>query len=424
MKSKTWLTAILGMYLVIGTALICLVFFHSRPLEADVVAINRIASHTAAQWREQTFQKPEDCPYDYAILSLDETLLYRTSDQVATRINDAIRIHDAVADIVVDDEIAGKAIISIHYQQTWLRQQKQLTLILSAMFLLVLLTAVWYVLYLDRTLLTPFQNLQSFARHIAMGNLDAPLPMDQGHIFGVFTESFDIMREELAKARQKEAEANQSKKELTASLSHDIKTPVTSIKLISELLLVTENREPVREKLQTIYNKSEQIDLLITDMLHTTLEDLGQLHVRLSEESSRLLAPMIQQADLYHQVIMEPVPDCLLLMDPLRMEQVIDNIISNAYKYAGTSIHILSEITDGFLRLEFQDFGSGVSEDDLPRLFQKFYRGSNGITASRQGSGLGLFIARHLITEMRGDIQYFNRNDGFSVEILIPLVQA
>ena len=75
------------------------------------------------------------------------------------------------------------------------------------------------------------------------------------------------IRDRLREARQKEAEANRSKKELTASLSHDIKTPVASIKLTSELMLVTESDSGRRQKLQTIYQKSEQIDRLINNML-------------------------------------------------------------------------------------------------------------------------------------------------------------
>ena len=206
-----------------------------------------------------------------------------------------------------------------------------------------------------------------------------------------------------------------------ASLSHDIKTPVTSIKLVSELLLVTETDGKVREKIQTIYNKSEQIDRLISDMLQATLEDLGELRVTVSEESSTLLESMIRHSDFYGRVTMEPIPGCLLQMDPLRMEQVIDNLINNAYKYAGTPITVCSEILNGFLRLEFMDYGNGVPEEELPKLFQKFYRGSNSLTGSKTGSGLGLYIAHYLLKKMGGDIQYFNRKDGFSVEVLIRL---
>ncbi|MFR2846527.1 MAG: sensor histidine kinase [Hungatella hathewayi] len=82
---------------------------------------------------------------------------------------------------------------------------------------------------------------------------------------------------------------------------------------------------------------------------------------------------------------------------------------------------VRSEIQNGFLRLEFMDYGDGVPEEELPKLFQKFYRGSNSQAGSKNGSGLGLYIAHHLMHEMKGDIQYYNRPDGFSVEVLIRL---
>ena len=92
------------------------------------------------------------------------------------------------------------------------------------------------------TVFKPFKKLQSFAVNVARGNLDIPLKMDKNNPFGAFTESFDIMREELAAARQSEYAANRSKKELVASLSHDIKTPVASIKAVSELMLMRADR--------------------------------------------------------------------------------------------------------------------------------------------------------------------------------------
>jgi len=109
---------------------------------------------------------------------------------------------------------------------------KLLTLILIGILALVYVTlGVVYV-----WILKPFGVMKQFARKIADGDLEFKLSMDKGNYFGAFTESFDLMREELIKARQGEYEANISKKELVAELSHDIKTPVATIKAICELL--------------------------------------------------------------------------------------------------------------------------------------------------------------------------------------------
>lgn len=421
MIQKKWLAALLCLYCLAGGILTFSVLGQKQTPELDMVAVNRIVNYTIRNFEQKDFSKMPDSPYEYSVLDPDGNLVFQTAPSAPGSVNEAIRRHDAVLGASNDRQNFGTVLVSTNYEDFLVQQQKNMARMVLLLFALLLLMAACYMLYLNRVVFAPFQKLQDFARHIAMGNLDAPLPMDKHHAFGAFTESFDIMREQLAEARQKEAEANRSKKELVASLSHDIKTPVTSIKLVSELLLVTEQDPKVRDKIQTIYNKSEQIDRLITDMLHATLEDLGELRVHVSEESSALLEPMIHHTDFYGRVTMKPIPGCLLLIDPLRMEQVIDNLINNAYKYAGTPITIRSEIQDGFLRLEFMDYGNGVPEEELPRLFQKFYRGSNSQTGSKNGSGLGLYIAHYLMNEMKGDIQYYNRPDGFSVELLIRL---
>ena len=86
--------------------------------------------------------------------------------------------------------------------------------------------------------------------------------------------------------------------------------------------------------------------------------------------------------------IYDPIPPCIILMDPVRMQQVIDNIMSNSYKYAGTQITIKSQINQGYLELHINDFGPGISEEELPLLFNKYYRGKN--VEGKNGSGLGL----------------------------------
>lgn len=97
------------------------------------------------------------------------------------------------------------------------------------------------------------------------GNLDLPLEMDRQNLFGAFTESFDLMRSELKKARLAEAKANAEKKELVAKLSHDIKTPVASIKAAAEVGLALSETERMKENYTQIIRKADQINGLITN---------------------------------------------------------------------------------------------------------------------------------------------------------------
>ena len=285
----------------------------------------------------------------------------------------------------------------------------------------VVLAGAGLYIYCERNILKPFRKLQSFAKRIAAGNLDVPLEMDRNNLFGAFTESFDLMREELNKARENELKADRSKKELVASLSHDIKTPVASIKAVTELMLVTVKDEREKKHLETISVKAEQINSLITNMFHATLEELHELNVNVAEVHSTLIPDLIKSADYLNRAGDFTVPSCIVLTDPLRLQQIFDNIIGNSYKYAGTDIQIRADFDEAerYVIIDIMDFGTGVPQEELPFLAGKFYRGKN--SAAKSGYGLGLYISKYLMEQMSGELKFDNRADGFTVRIMLRL---
>lgn len=265
----------------------------------------------------------------------------------------------------------------------------------------------------------PFISLKNFASSVAVGNLDFPLHMKKRNYFGAFTESFDIMREELKVARLGEFEANKSKKELVASLSHDIKTPVSTIKAYCELITVKSNEEDTIRKVQIIDEKADMIDHLISDMFHATLEDLSVLKINCKEEMSTILDDMLEQMNHYNKIHkINPIPECLIYCDALRLSQVIDNIINNSYKYAGSKIEVSSNVEQEYLKITIRDFGEGVEENDLPMLCEKFYRGQNSSNTS--GSGLGLYLAKQFMEGMKGSLEVYCEQ-GFVVSLYLRL---
>ncbi len=261
----------------------------------------------------------------------------------------------------------------------------------------------------------PFQSLRNFASHVAAGNLDFPLPMHRRNYFGAFTESFDLMREELKEARQGEFEANRSKKELVAGLSHDIKTPVSTIKAYCELITLKSSEADTIQKAGIINEKADTIDHLISDMFHATLEDLTVLKINCKEEMSTILGDMLVQMNhlkRIHQV--NPIPECLIYCDALRLGQVMDNIIHNSYKYTDSHIEVSSGIEEGYLWITLRDFGGGVEESELPLLCGKFYRGRN--SSGTSGSGLGLYLAKQFMEGMKGSLDIYC-DPGFVVTL-------
>lgn len=277
-------------------------------------------------------------------------------------------------------------------------------------------------LYQYVRIIKPFHGLKEFAGNIAKGELDAPLHMNKHNYFGAFTESFDVMREELNKAREGEYQANLSKRELVASLSHDIKTPVASIKALCEILEIKLKDNKNVSKIYSIDTKAGEIEQLIGNLFHATLEELTVLKIIPEEEESTIIPQMLE--DMNHYGLIKQIgeiPECLIYCDRLRLNQVLDNIISNSYKYAKTKIEVSYEETEQNIIMEIRDFGTSLSDMDLLLVCEKFYRGEN--SAGKSGSGLGLYLAKTFMEQMGGGLSCEN-DHGFVVTLHIQKIGA
>ncbi|GGG72144.1 sensor histidine kinase [Paenibacillus radicis (ex Gao et al. 2016)] len=423
MKIKPLLVLTLAL-LIVG-ALFPVYLFRTAPSEQlDPVQVNDIVKTVSDNWLQvqDTASLPK-LPYelDYAVVDSKGQLIAATRNGQYESISHAIRNRDTLVDIEKDGQIVGKAVFYNDTAATW--KSYRTTLIIAYMSFLTLLLAVYlvYTAYLNHTIIRPFHKMKKFAGNIAAGNFDVPLDIDRSNIFGVFTESFDMMREQLHLARESERKANQSKKELVASLSHDIKTPLASIKAVSELMLVTAGSERTAEQLKAIGMKADQIEALLTNLFHATMKELQELTVTVAEMPSTALPDLIRNADYESQVKPYDIPDCVIVADISRLQQVLDNLISNSYKYAGTPIAINTAFEDGFLVLEIADYGDGVPYEELPLLFNKYYRGKNADGIS--GYGLGLYISSYLIEKMLGELRVKKQTDGFTVILMLRLAE-
>ena len=334
-----------------------------------------------------------------------------------------IREGYSVFDYVNDGAISGKIAFAAREEEYLSRENNEKKILVSILFAALLLGLgilflVWYFF------VRPFNDLKVFAEHVSKGNLDLPLKMRKHNYFGAFTESFDRMREELKKASEREIEASRSKKELVAELSHDIKTPVATIQATCEVMEVKyKDKDPdILEKVEVIKAKASSVDRLIDNMFKATLDELEELKVEQTEESSKVLADIISELRFYGTVeTKNEVPECLVYADRLRLEQVIDNIAGNSFKYAGTPLEIEFSDDAENLHVLFMDRGPGVPEEEISLLTSKFYRGS--LAAGKDGSGLGLYLAAVFMERMGGGLEVRNRDGGgFVVEIVLKKV--
>lgn len=384
----------------------------------DAVAVNEVVQSVSADYNSIETHK-NTTALDYVVLNNDGKVLYRTKTGLSENINQAIVHRDTILDINSDGEVAGKVIIYNDGALTLQSQKRTVIIVLAVAITVQCCVCVCYVVYLHATVIKPFHKLKGFAERVACGNLDIPLEMDRGNLFGAFTESFDIMRSELKKARIAEAAAQQSKKELVAKLSHDIKTPIASIKAVSEVGLAVTKNEKDKANYTQIIGKSDQINTLVSNLFMATLEELEQLTVTPTNIESERVKALLENADYLHRAAVPDMPECLVRADGLRLQQVFDNIFANSYKYAGTDITVVVQKRDDAIEIIIEDCGGGVKDEELTVLKEKFKRGSN--SANTEGAGLGLFISDYFMREMDGALDIANGERGLRVTVTIRL---
>ena len=298
-------------------------------------------------------------------------------------------------------------------------KETYLNIIIIISIIQVLSFIIYYVLLYIYTI-RPFKKMNEFATRITNGNLDVPLDMDRNNNFGAFTEAFDIMRTEIKRARSEEKKAIEAKKELVAKLSHDIKSPIASIKSSSELGLELSNDEKITKQFKNINQKSDHINNLITNLFNSTLEEMEELTINATEIKSNIIYELIENSDYLNKTKKYTIEECNVFVDRLRLQQVFDNIYINSYKYADTDMSIESSIKEDNLIIKISDKGDSLKDEELPLLLEKFKRGSN--VKDKDGVGLGLYISRELLRKMNGDLDIENNHPGFSVIIKLRII--
>lgn len=391
----------------------------------DVLLLNEIAHKMVLDDMPPENTAPER---EYVILDRNGNVIYdnRSDRSEAITVETAMQRRYSYIYITENNQITGSVVLTDSNKRFDRLRTNIITVYCVCSFLLICAAAAFGT-YIRKTIILPFAKMKDFASYVAAGDLDRPLEMDKGNMFGAFSESFDIMREELKASRARELSLQKKERELVASLSHDLKTPVTGIKLTSELMaaIFFQNEgqeitvtEDMTGKMNNICKRANEIGVLVGDLFSSTLEDLGEFKVECSDENSTVIAEIVSKYDDRGLVRISEIPQVIVHIDKLRLSQVIGNIIFNSYKYAGTSIEISFRLDESFLEVSISDSGPGVPEDEIELITNKFYRGREH--GDKEGSGLGLYIARILMDKMGGELSVRSEN-GLCVTLLIPI---
>ena len=290
--------------------------------------------------------------------------------------------------------------------------------VMISVILILFFTAAILVIWTYSGIISRLRQLNKAAENIRDGNLDFTLDIEEDDEIGELCQDFEEMRKRLQMNAQEKLDAEQEHRMLISNIAHDLKTPITAIKGYSEGILdgVADTPEKQERYLKTIYNKANEMNTLINELtLYSNIDtnkipyNFHKLNVKdyftdCMEELEMDLENQHMQLTFFNYVD----EDTLMIADPEQLGRVIHNIIGNAIKYmrAEEPSFISMRIKDvgDFIQVEIEDNGKGISNKDLPYIFDRFYRADASRNSAAGGSGIGLSIVKKIIEDHGGKI--------------------
>lgn len=295
-----------------------------------------------------------------------------------------------------------------------------------AVLLALILLWTWYI---SKTILQPLKEIYHATEEVIEGNLDYKIRYGKQDEIGRFIHGFDLMRDHLKKSIEQQQQYERARKQLIASISHDLRTPLASIKGYVEGLEdgIAKNEEMQKKYYSVIKSKTNQLDRLIEDLFEFSKFELEQLSIDKNLVNSReFFQEAFHNAQLDYQgvelVLADPLPSVSLQIDSDRIKQVMANLVENAVKYGGTSILLKVENQRGYLHVSIKDNGQGIVEEDLPFIFNPLFRGEKSRSRESGGTGLGLVIVKYIVEAHGGEIRAVSEpGKGSEFAFTLPL---
>lgn len=344
-----------------------------------------------------------------------------------------IQISDVEQFIYYGDEIVGRLIFfpSITIEEA-LKILIYIPIAMSVLFLgLIIAMIIILSKILSDGILKPLQELNTAAERISNGDLEFEMTYKENDELGKLCIEFDRMRLKLKESLEKQAKYENSRKLLLASISHDLRTPLTSIKGYIEALQdgIVADEEAKERYMTIIVDKTNKLNTLIDDLFIYSKMELGEFQIdKVTLPSDFLLEGLLmpklaEYADApFEFKLNRTFPMVMVDVDEKRISQVIDNVIHNATKYTNSFINVHVGTNQGYLQIFIEDDGCGIPKDELPFIFDQFYKVEKSRNSSVQGTGLGLAITKRLLSAHGGCISVKSEEDvGTTFKIELPI---
>jgi signal transduction histidine kinase len=300
----------------------------------------------------------------------------------------------------------------------------------SLLVFMFVLTIVFYYL-LTRKKLSQITLLTKSMEQIASGNLGYKIPRQSNDQLGDLAEHINTMSEQLHKVMEEERKSQKMKQELITNISHDLRTPLTSI--IGYLQLLKEKQYKSEEErdnyIDVTYRRATNLQALVQDVFDYT--KLLNNETAIQTEEIPLHYFLEQILEEYYPILGNDVSletnffdkECVVLLDAKKMVRVFENLITNAVKYSGkpTKLLITTRIAESYVRISMTNNATPMSEEEVTRLFDRFYK--KDTARSTEGSGLGLAIVKSIVELHSGKVSAESKDGLFTVHITIPFVR-
>jgi len=291
--------------------------------------------------------------------------------------------------------------------------------------------------FVVRSITIPLAKLKVAVDEVRRGNLEHEVKHTTKDKIGELSDAFEAMRLQLVENETLRDQYESNRRQMISSISHDLRTPVTSIKLHAEGIMdgVAGSPEKMSKYLKSMSSNAQVIDRLLKELTLFSNLDAEQETFQFSYiDISRFIQDLVgeweydyQKDDVKFSVLIEESEASCLKMDVIHFRRVMVNLVENALKYVENrplEITIQIEWRNGYCRLSLKDNGEGVAHDQLEQIFDRFHRVDEARQTSVSGSGLGLSIARQIVLKHNGRIWANNHeNGGLEVCIDLPITE-
>lgn len=415
-KYNNLIVLIIFIYAISATLIFYTGSIQSEDLDKEYnVEINRIYEGLV---KEGNFTKPNLTYYDH----VEEVTFLNIVDEDNKKVVEKFYRYKNSTKMIIKPLYSDENLIG-YARFDYIEADSRINILIVAQMMLLLITFVILavIIYVKKSIIKPFNELKDMPYELSKGNLKYDLKENKNKYFGKFVWGINLLRDNLYSYKNEELKLQREKKLLLLSISHDIKTPLSAIKLYAKALQsgMYDTEEQKQDVAKKIGMKTIEIDNFIKEIIKTSSEDILEIDVKKGE---------FYLKDLIDKIEVTYKERCSLIMteftignyenklikgDVDRAFEVCGNIIENAIKYGdGKSINLTFYEEEYYQLVRIHNTGEIIKSNEFNHIFDSFYRGSN--SEGKQGNGLGLYICRQIMKKMDGEVFAECEEDGMN----------